>query len=140
MKYRVTVTLRSACKSNAGYAVATAMARRTCVCRGLRRDGLAQPRICFHAVWDRALGTRDRFSFAAFFVLGKRIWPFMVVAVAAADIIVRGHDFPIAAQIFAPIIIGGGYAIALTTLANPKWRFDPALTPSATYSCSKQRP
>ena len=103
------------------------MACRTCVCRGLRCHGLAQPRVRFHAVWDRALGTRDRLSFAAFFVLGKRIWPFMVVAVAAADLIVRGHDFPLAAQIFAPIIIGGGYAIALTTLANPKWRFDPAL-------------
>ena len=72
-------------------------------------------------------GPETGLSFAAFFVLGKRIWPFMVVAVAAADLIVRGHDFPIAAQIFAPIIIGGGYAIALTTLANPKWRFDPAL-------------
>ena len=72
-------------------------------------------------------GPETGLSFAAFFVLGKRIWPFMVVAVAAADLIVRGHDFPLAAQIFAPIIIGGGYAIALTTLANPMWRFDPAL-------------
>ena len=72
-------------------------------------------------------GPETGLSFAAFFVLGKRIWPFMVVAVAAADLIVRGHDFPIAAQIFAPIIIGGGYTIALTTLANPMWRFDPAL-------------
>ena len=72
-------------------------------------------------------GPETGLSFAAFFVLGKRIWPFMVVAVAAADLIVRGHDFPLAAQIFAPIIIGGGYAIALTILANPMWRFDPAL-------------
>ena len=66
-------------------------------------------------------------SFAAFFLLGKRIWPFMVVAVAAADIVVRGNDFPIAAQIFAPIIIAGGYALALIALANPRWCFDPAL-------------
>ena len=72
-------------------------------------------------------GPETGLSFAAFFVLGKRIWPFMVVAVAAADLIVRGHDFPLAAQIFAPMIIGGGYAIALTILANPMWRFDPAL-------------
>ena len=72
-------------------------------------------------------GPETGLSFAAFFLLGKRIWPFMVVAVAAADIVVRGNDFPIAAQIFAPIIIGGGYALALMALANPRWCFDPAL-------------
>ena len=71
-------------------------------------------------------GPETGLSFAAFFLLGKRIWPFMVVA-AAADVIVRGNDFPIAAQIFAPIIIGGGYALALTALAYPRWRFDPDL-------------
>ena len=73
-------------------------------------------------------GPETGLSFAAFFLVGKRIWPFMLVAVAAADIIVRGSDFPIAAQIFAPIVIGGGYAVALTMLANPKWRFDPGLS------------
>ena len=72
-------------------------------------------------------GPETGLSFAAFFLLGKRVWPFMLVAVAAADIIVRGSDFPIAAQIFAPIIIGGGYALVLTALSNPKWQFDPGL-------------
>ncbi len=73
-------------------------------------------------------GPETGLSFAAFFLLGKRIWPFMLLAVAAADIIVRGNDFPIAAQMFAPIIIGGGYALALTSLANPKLRFDARLS------------
>lgn len=72
-------------------------------------------------------GPETGLSFAAFLVLGKRIWPFMVAAVGAAEVIVRGSDFPITMQLLAPIIIGGGYALALTVLANPRWRFDPAL-------------
>ena len=72
-------------------------------------------------------GPETGLTFAAFFILGKRIWPFMVVAVAAADVIELGNGFPVAVQILAPIIIGGGYALALTALAHPSWRFDPAL-------------
>jgi two-component system, LuxR family, sensor kinase FixL len=72
-------------------------------------------------------GPETGLTFAAFLLLGRRIWPFMPVAVAAQDIIVHGDSFPIAAQVFAPIIVGGGYALALTWLVNPKWRFDPRL-------------
>ncbi len=72
-------------------------------------------------------GPETGLTFAAFLLSGQRIWPFMMVAVGAEDIILHGNNFPIGAQVFAPIIVGGGYALALTWLVNPKWRFDPHL-------------
>lgn len=72
-------------------------------------------------------GPETGLCFAAFLILGKRIWPYLILAVAAANLLLREHSFPLTVQIFAPLIIGGGYALALTILVDPKLRFDRTL-------------
>lgn len=72
-------------------------------------------------------GPETGFCFAAFLILGKRIWPYLLLAVAAANLLARGSGLPSMAQVFAPFVIGGGYALALSVLVSPKLRFDASL-------------
>jgi signal transduction histidine kinase len=75
-------------------------------------------------------GPETGLCFAAFLIFGKRIWPFLLLAVAAANLLLRGSGLPMPVQIFAPFIIGGGYAIALSILVSPRLRFDAGLRTS----------
>lgn len=75
-------------------------------------------------------GPETGLCFATFLILGKRIWPYLIVAVAAANLLLRANELPLLAQILLPFIIGGGYALALTVLADPRLRFNPTLQSS----------
>jgi two-component system, LuxR family, sensor kinase FixL len=63
-------------------------------------------------------------SFAAFLIFGRRFWPYLLVATAASNIILRGEEFPFLCQLLTPIIIGGGYALALNAVQSSPWQFD----------------
>lgn len=66
--------------------------------------------------------------FAAYLIFGRRFWPFLVASVAIANIILHGTSFPLAYHILSPIIIGGGYALALSWVQASRWQFDVKLT------------
>lgn len=72
-------------------------------------------------------GPQTGLAFAAFFLIGPRLWPFLIVAVAVADLAAPWSSAPIAVHLLAPIIIGGGYGLALYLLMAPSLRFDPYL-------------
>jgi two-component system, LuxR family, sensor kinase FixL len=67
-------------------------------------------------------------SFAAFLIFGRRFWPYLLLATAASNIILRGEEFPFLCQLLTPIIVGGGYALALNRIQSSSWQFDIKLT------------
>ena len=66
-------------------------------------------------------------TFAAFLVFGAQLWPYLVLAVAASDLILL-KELPHAVQILSPLIVGGGYALALNWIQQSRWQFDIKLT------------
>lgn len=69
--------------------------------------------------WSPAIGL----TFAAFLMFGRRFWPYLLVAVAASNVILR-RDLPLLVQLLSPIIVGGGYAVALNWVQHSRWQFD----------------
>ncbi len=47
-------------------------------------------------------------SFAAFLFCGRRFWPYLLVAVAASNVILRGAALPMVSQLLTPLFVGGG--------------------------------
>lgn len=66
-------------------------------------------------------------SFALILLFGAEFVPWLFLAPLLADALVRGFALPVAAEITAALIIGGGYALATVLLLLPRLRFDPAL-------------
>ena len=66
-------------------------------------------------------------SFALILLFGAEFLPWLFIAPLLADAIVRGFALPLAAEIAAILIIGGGYAAATVLLLWPRLRFDPTL-------------
>ncbi|HML27245.1 MAG TPA: MASE1 domain-containing protein [Hyphomicrobium sp.] len=62
-------------------------------------------------------------TFAAFLIFGRRFWPYLLLAVAASNVILR-RELPLLVQLLSPIIVGGGYAVALNWIQNSHWQFD----------------
>ncbi len=69
--------------------------------------------------WSPAIGL----AFATFLMFGRRFWPYLLLAVAASNVILR-RDLPLLAQLLSPIIVGGGYAVALNWVQHSRWQFD----------------
>lgn len=69
--------------------------------------------------WSPEIGL----TFAAYLMFGTRFWPYLLLAVAASNVILR-RDLPLFAQLLSPIIVGGGYAVALKWVQNSRWQFD----------------
>ncbi|MBS0252487.1 MAG: MASE1 domain-containing protein [Proteobacteria bacterium] len=69
--------------------------------------------------WSPEIGL----TFAAYLMFGTRFWPYLLLAVAASNVILR-RDLPLFAQLLSPIIVGGGYAIALKWVQRSRWQFD----------------
>lgn len=72
-------------------------------------------------------GPQTGLAFAAFLLIGSRLWPFLIIAVAAGDFATAWPSMPLTVRLLAPIIIGGGYSLALYVLTYPALRFDPYL-------------
>ena len=62
-------------------------------------------------------------TFAAFLVFGRQFWPYLLLAVAASNLILRS-EFPLLVQLLSPIIVSGGYALALNWVQQSRWQFD----------------
>lgn len=69
--------------------------------------------------WSPAIGL----TFATFLMFGRRFWPYLLIAVAASNVILR-RDLPLLVQLLSPIIVGGGYAVALNWVQHSRWQFD----------------
>jgi signal transduction histidine kinase len=67
-------------------------------------------------------------SFAAFLIFGRHFWPYLLAAVAASNIVLRGAELPLLCHLLTPIIVGGGYAVALNWVQGSQWQFDIRLT------------
>ncbi|HEX2336226.1 MAG TPA: MASE1 domain-containing protein, partial [Hyphomicrobiaceae bacterium] len=67
-------------------------------------------------------------SFALILLFGAKFVPWLFIAPVWADALVRDLLLPIAAELSASIIIGGGCAAATRLLLAPRLRFDPSLT------------
>jgi len=67
-------------------------------------------------------------SFALILLFGTEFLPWLFVAPVLADVLVRGLPLPLAAEVAAALIMGGGYAAATAFLLVPKLRFGPTLT------------
>ena len=63
-------------------------------------------------------------SFAAYLIFGNSFWPYLIASVALANIILHGSAFPLAYHILNPVIVGGGYALALRWVQSSRWQFD----------------
>lgn len=62
-------------------------------------------------------------TFAAFLVFGRQFWPYLLLAVAASNLILRS-ELPLLVQLLSPIIVSGGYALALNWTQKSRWQFD----------------
>src|SRR5262249_24577385 len=62
--------------------------------------------------------------FAAFLIFGKRFWPWLLVAVAVSNLVLRGGMLPPIYHLLSPIVVGGGYAVALAWVQSSQWQFD----------------
>lgn len=62
-------------------------------------------------------------TFAAFLIFGRQFWPYLLLAVAASNVILR-RELPLLVQLLSPIIVGGGYAVALNWTQQSRWQFD----------------
>ena len=67
-------------------------------------------------------------SLALILLFGRRFLPWVVVAPAFGDLLVRGLPLPASAEIASVLIIGGGYAAAATLLLSPRLSFDATLS------------
>jgi signal transduction histidine kinase len=67
-------------------------------------------------------------SFALILLFGAEFVPWLFIAPVLADALVRELPLPLAAEIAAGIIIGGGYAAATMLLRAPRLQFDASLT------------
>jgi two-component system sensor kinase FixL len=67
-------------------------------------------------------------SFALILLFGTEFLPWLFLAPVLADALVRGFALPVAAEICAGLIIGGGYAVATSLLFSSRLGFDPALS------------
>jgi signal transduction histidine kinase len=63
-------------------------------------------------------------SVAAYLIFGRSFLPYLVAAVAVANIVLHGSDFPLLYHILSPIVVGGGYALALNWVQSSRWQFD----------------
>jgi integral membrane sensor domain MASE1 len=63
-------------------------------------------------------------SFAAFLIFGRSFWPYLLASVAVSNVVLRGDELPLICHLFSPIIIGGGYAVALSWVQESRWQFD----------------
>lgn len=63
-------------------------------------------------------------SFAALLIFGRSFWPYLLVAVAVSDAILRGAELPWICHLLNPIIVGGGYAFTLIWVQKSRWQFD----------------
>lgn len=71
------------------------------------------------APWSPATGL----TFAVFLVFGAQFWPYLLLAVAASNLILL-RELPPTVQFLSPIIVGGGYALALNWVQKSRWQFD----------------
>lgn len=62
-------------------------------------------------------------TFAAFLIFGRQFWPYLLLAVAASNVVLR-RELPLLVQLLSPIIVGGGYAVALNWTQQSRWQFD----------------
>lgn len=67
-------------------------------------------------------------SFALILLFGAEFVPWLFIAPVLADALVRDLPLPLAAEISAGTIIGGGYAVATLLLRMPRLQFDASLT------------
>jgi len=67
-------------------------------------------------------------SFAGFLIYGRRFWPYLLAAVATSNVVLRPLQYPLVCHILSPVIVGGGYAMALKWLQDSRWQFDIKLT------------
>src|SRR5262249_18487367 len=67
-------------------------------------------------------------SFALVLLLGRRMIPFLFVAVLLSDLVHRPLPLPWPVELLSALLIAGGYATALWVLMHPRMRFDPALS------------
>lgn len=62
-------------------------------------------------------------AFAAFLVFGRPFWPYLLLGIAASNLVLR-RELPFLVQLLSPIVVGGGYAAALNWVQNSRWQFD----------------
>lgn len=66
-------------------------------------------------------------SLAAILLFGPELIPWLFIAPVLADAVVRDFPLPLAGEVAASLIIGGGYASAALLLLWPRLGFDPRL-------------
>ena len=66
-------------------------------------------------------------SFVLLLLFGLRMIPFLLISPLLADFFNQQFAMPWHIEILASVLVGGAYAIALTVLMRPAWRFDPTL-------------
>lgn len=74
--------------------------------------------------WNPGIGL----AWAFILLFGWRYLPLLFVAPLLADLFVFGFAFPWWMKLLAALIIGAGYAVALSVLLHPKTRFNVSLT------------
>ena len=66
-------------------------------------------------------------SFAFILLFGPAFLPWLAVAPVLSDAVVRGLTLPLGAELAQALIVGGGYAAAMTFLLSKRIQFDPSL-------------
>ena len=66
-------------------------------------------------------------SFALLLLFGLRMIPFLLLAPLLAELLNQQLAMPWQVEIFASLLVGAGYSIALTILLRPNLHFDPTL-------------
>jgi two-component system, LuxR family, sensor kinase FixL len=66
-------------------------------------------------------------SFALILLFGAEFAPWLFIAPVLADALVRGFALPVAAEVSAALIIGGGYAAGTMLLLSPRLQLDATL-------------
>jgi two-component system sensor kinase FixL len=61
--------------------------------------------------------------FAAFLIFGRQLWPYVLVALAVSNLLLRS-ELPLSVQMLSPIIVGGGYALSLNWIQQSRWQLD----------------
>ncbi len=62
-------------------------------------------------------------TFAVFLIFRRQFWLYLVLAVAASNLILHSN-LPLSVQLLSPVIVGGGYAAALNWIQQSRWQFD----------------
>lgn len=63
-------------------------------------------------------------TFAALLMFGNGFWPYAIGAIAVANVLLHWHELPWLCHLLAPVIVGGGYALAVVITQRSKWRID----------------